>query len=132
MDYVGKITTYFLTLIITLPLFTIGNTTSSYADSWKLVDSKNSSSTSTYLNGVTEGDAKICQKNQRGGVRANVYHQDERSNYRTLILNSVFISNNNCVTFDANPYINNTTSDTQFVVETTRTPISSYTLELWN
>ena len=127
-----KITTYFVALTVILPLLTIGNTMSTHADSWTLVDSKTSSSTSTYLKGVTGGDAKICLKNQMGGIRVNVYHQDESSSYRSLILNSVFIGNNSCITFDARPYMDETNSDAQFVVVTTRTPISSYTLELWD
>ena len=127
-----KITTYFIALTIIIPLLTIGNTMSTYADSWTLVDSKTSSSTSTYLKGITGGDAKICLKNQIGGIRVNVYHQDGSSNYGTLILNSVFIGNNSCITFDASPYIDETNTDAQFVVVTTRTPISSYTLELWD
>ena len=127
-----KITTYFVALTILIPLLTIGNPMSTYADSWTLVDSKTSSSTSTYLKGVTGGDAKICLKNQLGGIRANVYHQDGNSSLGSLILNSVFIGNNRCITFDASPYIDETNSDVQFVVVTTRTPISSYTLELWD
>ena len=105
---------------------------STHADSWTLVDSKTSSGTSTYLKGVTGGDAKICLKNQLGGIRVNVYHQDGSSSPGSLILNSVFIGNNRCITFDANPYSNETNNGAQFVVVTTRTPISSYTLELWD
>lgn len=127
-----KITTYFVALTVILPLLTIGNTMSTHADSWTLVDSKTSSSTSTYLKGVTDGDAKICLKNQLGGIRVNVYHQDGSSSLGSLILNSVFIGNNRCITFDASPYIDGTDNDAQFVVVTTRTPISSYTLELWD
>ena len=127
-----KITTYFVALTVILPLLTIGNTMSTHADSWTLVDSKTSSSTSTYLKGVTGGDAKICLKNQLGGIRVNVYHQGGNSSLGSLILNSVFIGNNRCVTFDASPYIGGTNNDAQFVVVTTRTPISSYTLELWD
>lgn len=127
-----KFTTYFVALTIILPLLTIGNTMSTHADSWTLVDSKTSSSTSTYLTGVTGGDVKICLKNQFGGIRANVYHQDESSSVGSLILNSVFIGNNRCIMFDASPYMDGTNNDAQFVVVTTRTPISSYTLELWD
>ena len=127
-----KTTTHFVVLtIITTSLF-IGNTISMHANSWTLVDSKTSSSTSTYLKGVTGGDAKICLKNQIGGIRVNVYHKDGSSSYGALILNSVFIGNNNCITFDANPYINETNNAAEFTVVTTRTPISSYTLELWD
>ena len=128
----NKITTYFVALTIILPLLTIGNTMSTLGDSWTLVDSKTSSGTSTYLKGVTGGDAKICLKNQLGGIRVNVYHQDGSSSLGSLILNSVFIGNNRCITFDASPYTNGTNNDAQFVVVTTRTPISSYTLELWD
>ena len=127
-----KITTYFIALTVILPLLTIGSTMSTHADSWTLVDSKTSSSTSTYLTGVTGGDAKICLKNQIGGIRVNVYHQDGSSGFGALILNSVFIGNNRCITFDASPYMDGTNNDAQFVVVTTRTPISSYTLELWD
>ena len=127
-----KITTYFVALTIILPLLTIGNTMSTLADSWTLVDSKTASSTSTYLKGVTGEDAKICLKNQLGGIRVNVYHQDGSSGFGSLILNSVFIGNNRCITFDASPYMDGTNNDAQFVVVTTRTPISSYTLELWD
>ena len=127
-----KITTYFIALTIIIPLLTIGNTMSTHANAWTLVDSKTASSTSTYLKGVTGGDAKICLKNQIGGIRVNVYHKDESSSYGALILNSVFIGNNSCITFDASPYIDETNTDVQFVVVTTRTPISSYTLELWD
>ncbi len=49
----------------------------------------------------------------------------------SLILNSVFIRNNSCITFDASPYIHETNNDAEFTVVTTRKPISSYTLELW-
>ena len=105
---------------------------STYADSWTLVDSKTTSSTSTYLKGVTGGDAKICLKNQIGGIRLNVYHQDGGPGFGALILNSVFIGNNRCITFDASSYIDKTNNDVQFVVVTTRTPISPYTLELWD
>ena len=127
-----KITTYFVSLTIVISLLIIGNTQSTHADSWTLVDSKTSSGTSTYLKGVTGGNAKICLKNQLGGIRVNVYHQDGSSSLGSLILNSVFIGNNRCITFDANSYINKTNNSAQFVVITTRTPISSYTLELWD
>ena len=127
-----KITTYFVALTVILPLLTIGNTMPTHADSWTLVDSKTSSGTSTYLKGVTGGDAKICLKNQLGGIRVNVYHQDGSSSLGSLILNSVFIGNNRCITFDASPYTGGTNNNAQFVVVTTRTPISSYTLELWD
>ena len=127
-----KISTYFVTLTIIIPLLIIGNTTSVHANSWTLVDSKTSSSTSTYLKGVKDGEAKICLKDQVGGIRVNVYHKDESSSYGTLILNSVFIRNNSCITFDASPYIDGTNNTAEFTVVTTRTPISSYTLELWD
>ena len=127
-----KISTYFVALTIIIPLLIIGNTTSTHANSWTLVDSKTSSSASTYLKGVTGGDAKICLKNQIGGIRVNVYHKDGSSSYGTLILNSVFIGNNSCITFDASPYIDGTNNAAEFTVVTTRTPISSYTLELWD
>ena len=127
-----KIITYFIALIIILPLLTIGNTMSIRADSWTLVDSKTTSGKSTYLTGVTGGDAKICLKNQIGGIRVNVYHQDENSSFGSLILNSVFIGNNRCITFDASPYMSGINKDAQFVIITTRNPISSYTLELWD
>ena len=130
--YMKKTLTYFVALTIIIPLLTIGNTMSAHANSWTLVDSKTSSSTSTYLTGVTGGDAKICLKNQIGGIRVNVYHKDGSSSYKSLILNSVFIRNNSCITFDANPYINETNNAAEFTVVTTRTPISSYTLELWD
>ena len=127
-----KIPTYFVALTIIIPLLTIGNTMSTHANAWTLVDSKTSSSTSTYLKGVTDGNAKICLKNQTGGIRVNVYHKEENSSYGTLILNSVFIRNNSCITFDASPYIDGTNNAAEFTVVTTRTPISSYTLELWD
>ena len=127
-----KFATYFIALTLIIPLLAIGNTMSTYANAWTLVDSKNSLSTSTYLTGVTGGDAKICLKNQMGGIRVNVYHQDGSPSSRSLILNSVFIGNNSCITFDARPYVDETNHDAQFVVATTRTPISSYTLELWD
>ena len=127
-----KTATDFVAFTIILTLFIIGNAMSTYANSWTLVDSKTSSGSSTYLSGIKDGDAKICLKNQLGGIRVNVYSKDEGSNYRTLILSSVFIGNNSCITFDASPYINGTNNDVQFVVVTTRTPISSYTLELWD
>ena len=76
-----KITIYFIALTIIIPLLTIVNTMSTQADSWTLVDSKTSSSTSTYLKGVIGGDAKICLKNQIGGIRVNVYHQDGSSGW---------------------------------------------------
>lgn len=119
-------------LTIIIPSLTIGNIMPTHANSWTLVDSKTSSSASTHLKGVKGGDAKICLKNQIGGIRVNVYHKDENSNYGSLILNSVFIGNNNCITFDASPYIDETNNNAEFTVVTTRTPISSYTLELWD
>lgn len=128
----NKIPTYFVAFTIIITLLIIGNTLSTHANSWALVDSKTSSSSSTYLGGVIDGDAKICLKKQIGGIRVNVYSKDEGSSNRTLILNSVFIGNNSCITFDASPYIDGNNNDAQFVVVTTRTPISSYTLELWD
>ena len=127
-----KISTYIVALAIIIPLLIIGNTMSTHANTWTLVDSKTSSSASTYLKGVKDGSAKICLKNQIGGIRVNVYHKDENSSYRSLILNSVFIGNNSCITFDASPYIDETNNDAEFTIVTTRTPLSSYTLELWD
>ena len=128
----NKIPTYFVAFTIIITLLIIGNTMFIHANSWTLVDSKTSSSSSTYLEGVIDGDAKICLKNQIGGIRVNVYSKDKGTSDRTLILNSVFIGNNSCITFDANPYIDGNNNDVQFLVVTTRTPISSYTLELWD
>ena len=127
-----KISTYFVAFTIIITLLIIENTMTTHANSWTLVDSKTSSSSSTYLGGVIDGDAKICLKNQIGGIRVNVYNKNEGSGDRTLVLNSVFIGNNSCITFDASPYINGTNNEVQFVVVTTRMPISSYTLELWD
>ena len=125
-----KITTYCVALTIIIPSLILGHITSTHANSWTLVDSKTSSSASTYLKGVKDGEAKICLKDQVGGIRVSVYHKDESSSYGALILNSVFIRNNSCVTFDASPYINETNNAAEFTVVTTRKPISSYTLEL--
>ena len=127
-----KIRRYFIAFTIILTLFIIGNTMSTHANSWTLVDSKTSVGASTYLRGVKDAEAKICLKNQIGGIRVNIYTKGEDSSYGTLILNSVFIGNNSCITFDAGPYINGTNNDLEFIVVTTRTPISSYTLELWD
>lgn len=128
----NKIPAYFVVFTIIITLLIIGNTMFIHANSLTLVDSKTSSSSSTYLGGAIDRDAKICLKNQIGGIRVNVYSKDKGTSDRTLILNSVFIGNNSCITFDASPYIDGTNNDVQFVVVTTRTPISSYTLELWD
>ena len=102
---------------------------STYANSWTLVDSITTEGTSTSLQGVKSGYAKICLKDQIGGIRVNVYNKADE----TLILNSVFIGNNSCLTFDANPYMDSTNNNgIELLVVTTRTPISSYTLELWD
>lgn len=127
-----KITKYFVALTIIISSLTLGNAISTHAYSGKLVDSKTTSSSTTYLNGVKSGKAKICLKNQIGGIRVNVYDNDGGSNYGPLILNGAFIGNNDCVTFDATPYIDGTDNDAEFIVVTTRTPIGSYTLELWD
>lgn len=127
-----KITKYLIALTIIITSLTIGNTLSTHAYSGTLVDSKTSSGTTTYLNGVKSGDAKICLKDQFGGIRVNVYDNDGDSSYGPLILSSVFIGNNSCITFDATPYIDGADNDAEFIVVTTRSQLSSYTLELWD
>lgn len=128
-----KITKFFVALTIIISSLTVGNVISTHATySGKLVDSKTTSGTTTYLNGVKAGQAKICLKNQMGGIRVNVYDNDGGSNYGPLVLNSVFIGNNDCVTFDAAPYIDGADNDAEFIVVTTRHPVTSYTLELWD
>ena len=79
----NKIPTYFVAFTIITTLLIIGNTMFIHANSWTLVDSKTSSSSSTYLGGGIDGDAKICLKNQIGGIRVNVYNKDKGTSDRT-------------------------------------------------
>lgn len=133
----NKITKYFTALLLGISVFTMSNVVSTEAASWKLVDSKTVSASSTakavYLNGVKKGNAKICLKNQMGGMRISVYDNDGNGiETSKRILNSVFIGNNKCVTFDATPYIDGADNDAEFIVLPTRGSTTSFTLELWD
>lgn len=126
-----KINKYLVALILIISALTIGNTMSTLAASWTLVDSKTSDSQTKYLNGVKSGQAKICLKEQFGGGNFSVYDNDDGSR-GPMILNSHFLGNNDCVTFDATPYIDGTDNDAEFIVVRTRSGLFSYTLELWD
>lgn len=130
-----KLTKSFLTSVALLSALTLSNTMTAEAASWKLVDSKNVSASATakntYLNGVIGSKAKVCLKDQFGGMRLSVYDNDDK--FGPLILNSVFVGNNGCTTaFNATPYIDGTDKDAEFIVQPTRGSVSAYTLELWD
>lgn len=68
-----------------------------------------------------------------GGMRISVYDNDGNGiETSKRILNSVFIGNNKCVTFDATPYIDGADNDAEFIVLPTRGSTTSFTLELWD
>ncbi|MGG5178513.1 hypothetical protein ACQYAC_04115 (plasmid) [Bacillus sp. MM09(2025)] len=132
----NKIIKYFVALLLCISVFTMGN---SYAEaaSWKLVDSKKVSSrvgpNGIKLYGVKTGKARICLKDQFGGLRVDVYDNDGKGVQQSkLILNAVFIGNNKCVNFNAKPYIDGSNKSAEFIVLPTREPLTSYTLQLWH
>ena len=100
------------------------------AASWTLVDKKTVSGATSYLDGVKGGNAKICLKDQFGGLRFDIYDNDGSNS--PLIKSGVFINNNSCYTFDASKYVDGTDKNAEFKLVTTRTPIGKYTLELWD
>lgn len=127
-----KLTKYLLALVVAISSLAVVDTISTEAAAWTLVDKKTTTGKVTYLNGVRGGNAKICLKDQFGGLRFDVYDNDGGSTYGPKVLSSVFINNNSCYTFYAAPYVDGADNDAEFIVQTTRTPIGTYTLELWD
>ncbi|MFP3324794.1 hypothetical protein R0K05_17035 [Planococcus sp. SIMBA_160] len=132
----NKIIKYLVALLLCISVFTMDN---SYAEaaSWKLVDSKKVSGSWTpkavYLYGVKKGKARICLKDKFGGIRIDVYDNDGKGVKQSkLILNSVFVGNNKCVSFNAKPYIDGSNKSAEFIVFPTRGSLTSFTLQLWH
>lgn len=119
-----------LVVITTLVCGTLWGTETSNAATWTLVDKKKSSGRTTYLDGVKGGYAKICLKEEFGGSRFDIYENDGANT--PMIKAGVFIGNNDCYTFNAAPYVDGSDNDAEFILVTTRTPITSYVLELWD
>lgn len=119
-----------LVVITTLVCGTLWGTETSNAASYTLVDKKTTSGTTTYLDGVKGGNAKICLKEEFGGSRFDIYDNDGGNN--PLIQGSVFIGNNGCYTFNAAQYVDGSDNNAEFILVTTRTPLTSYVLELWD
>lgn len=136
-NYMKNLTKYFVALMLIISTVTIGNTISTYASTWTLVDSKTTSASTSpqwvYLNGVKAGNAKICLKDEFGGMRISVYDNDGGTpTSGPRIYDHVFIGNNECLIFDAKPYIDGTDNDAEFVIAPTRGSVSSFIFQLWD
>ncbi|MGE6379952.1 hypothetical protein [Peribacillus muralis] len=119
-----------LIVITTLACGVLWETESSSAAAWTLVDKKTSKGKITYLDGVKGGKAKICLKNQIGGSRFDLYDDDGAKT--PLIKAGVFIANNGCYTFNADPYVDGADKNAEFALIKTRSSLNSYVLELWD
>lgn len=110
----------------------VWGTQTSYAGANKLIDITTiGNGTTGYLDGSTGGYAKICLKEAPGGANVAIYDNDGGSN-NPVIRSSSFMANGSCYTFNAQPYVDGTDNNAEFIVITSRDIIGTIKFELWD